>query len=342
MRDPRIPLAILVTGSLAISHLGCKQMPTTATTAAHETTPNGGGGGGAGTAKTPVSTGPLQVSLTDDPLLYPFLTAISIQISKIEVRPSGGDYLTLEDWGNTPGLYELLGLVNGQTRSVLTRPVPAGAYDSMRVTFAGAHVRTIQGILMNAPAPGSTIEEPIALQVSSSGAVVLIDIDLANSITLSGLANGKPIANPGQISGATFSPVGRFAVVGSGGGISGSITDSTGARVAGATVRALSGGAEVASTATDQSGSYAFVELPPGTYSVMAESQGQTPANLDGIEVDGGATRTVSLVLSGATANVGQTPLPGVSPSPSPAPIPSPSPSPQPLPSPSPSPPGEQ
>ena len=51
---------------------------------------------------------------------------------------SNGQYAVVQDWGSAPGVYDVLSLRNGQTRVIVTKPMPQGDYDSIRVTFAGA------------------------------------------------------------------------------------------------------------------------------------------------------------------------------------------------------------
>jgi outer membrane receptor for ferrienterochelin and colicin len=61
--------------------------------------------------------------------------------------------------------------------------------------------------------------------------------------------------------------------------IRGIVVDAVGQRFAGATVRLLDSlGSEVAITATEGSGRFAFEQIPPGTYTVLAEASSQRSA----------------------------------------------------------------
>jgi hypothetical protein len=61
--------------------------------------------------------------------------------------------------------------------------------------------------------------------------------------------------------------------------IRGAVVDAVGQRFAGATVRLLDSlGSEVAVTATEASGRFSFEDIPPGTYTVLAEASSQRSA----------------------------------------------------------------
>ena len=78
------------------------------------------------------------------------------------------------------------------------------------------------------------------------------------------------------------------------GRISGSVRDSGGAPIAGATV--LLSGPQRASTATDNAGNFTFAALPAGTYAVTADKGGYDPAGVSAIAVsDNAVTITVTL-----------------------------------------------
>ena len=83
------------------------------------------------------------------------------------------------------------------------------------------------------------------------------------------------------------------------GSIEGTVKDSSGAVLPGATVEArnvLQGG--VASTVSDASGVYRFPALAPGRYNVSATLQGFTPAKLDNVELLLGQIKKVDLTLA--------------------------------------------
>ena len=66
------------------------------------------------------------------------------------------------------------------------------------------------------------------------------------------------------------------------GGVSGMVVDSSGARVPGATVTLTNTATSVASVRqTNDSGFYTFVNVRPGSYTLMVELQGFTKASVE-------------------------------------------------------------
>lgn len=327
MRAPRARLVLALALGLAV---GCgPPLPTTSSSSSGSSSsrvPASGGGtggsGGTGGGAVPGGTAPVALVATDDPFPFPFLNDASVRIQRVELRASGGAYTVLEDWGATPGFFELLSLRNGKTTNVAAKTLPQGAYDSLRVTFASGSVRSSTGLAFTAVSP-SVLETPVALSLASGGAQVLLDLDLAASFTIQPAAflGSRPISDGSQIAGIAFSPVGRAAVVGQGGSVAGQVADPTGGSVGGVLVQALVSGSPVASTSTDASGSFALVELPPGSYTLAASAWGSGETGITGpVDVAPGATRT-------ATISLGTAPAPVPSPSPPSGPAPSPSPS---------------
>jgi len=77
---------------------------------------------------------------------------------------------------------------------------------------------------------------------------------------------------------------GTWALAGTTGTLSGTVTDTKGAPVAGATVIARSS-SDVAVATTDSSGHFVFLDLPPDTYSVTVEKAGFQPVTEPGVTV---------------------------------------------------------
>ena len=105
-------------------------------------------------------------------------------------------------------------------------------------------------------------------------------------------------------------------LLGGNGNLSGSVTDQTGASIAGATVRLVRPeGAVVAQTSTDSSGQYSFSSQPPGNYRVEMEQHGFRKSvisnlnlapgtnQLDGQLQVGSASDTVEVSASTAEVN---------------------------------------
>lgn len=89
--------------------------------------------------------------------------------------------------------------------------------------------------------------------------------------------------------------------------LTGTITDSSGAVIPGATVTAMNAATGVATrTTSDQSGSYTLPSLPPGNYKVSFEKPGFTSTVINGIilQVDQKATLPATLKVGATTQQV--------------------------------------
>ncbi len=87
------------------------------------------------------------------------------------------------------------------------------------------------------------------------------------------------------------------------GGINGTVTDATGAAVAGAKVTATEvATATVLQTVSSAAGEFSFNDLPQGTYTVKAEAQGFDIKQVNGVQVLTGRVYTLPIKLSVAQA----------------------------------------
>ncbi len=84
-------------------------------------------------------------------------------------------------------------------------------------------------------------------------------------------------------------------------GISGTVNDSNGAAIVGATVKALNlGSGRERVVQTDGGGKYVFTDLPPGSYRISAENSGFA-TSAESVLIDSGATLTQDFSLSPGT-----------------------------------------
>src|SRR5579863_5495118 len=86
------------------------------------------------------------------------------------------------------------------------------------------------------------------------------------------------------------------------GAINGSVTDPSGAVVAGATVKATNVATAVPITATTSRGEFAFQDLPLGTYKIDVSAAGFRPAVFDNVTVTAGGVYTLPVKLSAGSA----------------------------------------
>jgi len=92
-------------------------------------------------------------------------------------------------------------------------------------------------------------------------------------------------------------------LLGGNGSLSGSVTDQTGAAVAGATVRLLgSDGTVVAQTSTDSNGQYSFSSQPPGNYRVEMERPGFRKTVVSNLNLSPGANQINGQLQLGAVS----------------------------------------
>jgi hypothetical protein len=96
---------------------------------------------------------------------------------------------------------------------------------------------------------------------------------------------------------------GTWALAGTTGGLSGIVTDTKGAPVAGAAVRAISA-SETATTRTDNSGHFVFLSLAPDTYTVSIEKDGYNPLSYAGISIFADQVQTLSFRMEAALKEI--------------------------------------
>src|ERR1700680_4018484 len=87
------------------------------------------------------------------------------------------------------------------------------------------------------------------------------------------------------------------------GAIKGTVTDPSGAVVAGASVKATNTGTSVAQTSTTTGdGEFSFQDLPLGTYKIEVLATGFRPATFDNVSVTAGSAYTLPVKLSAGSA----------------------------------------
>jgi hypothetical protein len=84
---------------------------------------------------------------------------------------------------------------------------------------------------------------------------------------------------------------------GVGGRVSGTVTDSSGAAVPGATVTAINGDTNVRQTTTDSKGVYSLSNLSVGSYAVRVEARGFKPYQRTGVVVDADSAQLIDVPL---------------------------------------------
>src|SRR5579883_1907905 len=265
--------SVLLPAMTVLAAFGCGP-PLAATTSSGSSGGSSGSGNGSSSAGTGSGTGsgtaagtaPVAVSMTDAPFPYPLFNRMSVWITKVELQGSNGSFTTLADWSSNAQGFEIMGLQNGQTTSVIATPVPQGSYQALRVTMPTLHAFLTDGTPITVTADnGGVLLLPLELDAGQSGASILFDLDVAQSVQVQAESSnhGAPATTTNEVAGVTFSPVGRAAVAGSGGSLSGTVTNSDGSPAVGATVEIASGTTFKGDSSTDANGDFAFLELPP-------------------------------------------------------------------------------
>jgi hypothetical protein len=96
---------------------------------------------------------------------------------------------------------------------------------------------------------------------------------------------------------------GTWVLAGTTGGLSGTVTDTKGAPVAGASIR-VSSPSETASTKTDNSGHFQFLSLAPDTYTVAIEKDQYSPISYAGVTVFADQTQTLAFRMEPALKTI--------------------------------------
>jgi len=248
------------------------------------------------------NAGDVSVKLTDAAFPFDFVSKANVGITKIEFKNSTGEYITVFESGNTAGnSYNILDYTNGKTATVKDHTLPVGVYSHSRVTFGDASVNMIGSItgsgensifnFNNLSQKTYEVACYPVLDIEETGnSDVLIDIDANKSFQFqnSGFF-GNWINLITNISGCTFTPNFRVCDLNKTGKITGSVT-LNGVNSENAFVTVTVGNNEIA-THTEANGTYAFIGIPEGSYTLK-------------VELENGDVSSQTITLSGTnTAN---------------------------------------
>ncbi len=94
-----------------------------------------------------------------------------------------------------------------------------------------------------------------------------------------------------------------WALAGTTGNVSGTVTDEGGAPVSGVAIRAVSA-SQTAGSTTDSRGAFSFLNLQPDTYTLSVEKDGYNPISYSGVTVFADQTLTLSFKLTKALKTI--------------------------------------
>jgi len=250
------------------------------------------------------NTGSVQVKVTDDPFPYKFVDLAIVKITKVELKNTDGEYVTVFE-GNA-GI-NLVDHRNGVTSDIAVQAIPAGTYKGVKVTIDGAEIVLSNGTNFSvSPSVNSTVETqitPALTVVKNEDQEILLDIDLSDSFTFSGVMGGW-ISSVTQITGiSSFHPDIRVANLDLSGAVSGVVKDANGNPVADAEVKVKydydnDGIDEDIVTIADANGYYKILGLPAGTYKVEVETENHGEADIDNVSIQVEQTTTVDVTVN--------------------------------------------
>jgi hypothetical protein len=240
-------------------------------------------------------TGRLVIRLTDAPFPFENIETANVTISKVELRkvgdgiPDGNPFVTVsEEIMN----FNLLELRNGITAALADIEIPAGTYNLIRLYVDEASLETKDGAAFDVKVPSGQqtgIKIRIKPEITVEGGLtseLLIDFDLSRSFIL----RGNP-DKPSGMTGFIFKPVIRAVNNTTAGRVEGTVINADDLAVENAEVW-IEQDTLVATSYTDDSGKYAFLGIPAGTYSLFATKENYDTVSYAGVQVTAG-NRTV-------------------------------------------------
>jgi len=244
----------------------------------------------------PAGQGAVTVKLTDDPFPFNFVTEANVGVAKVELRNAVGEYVVLFEGSSS---YNMVVLTNGTTETVATTNIEAGTYSQARITLNAASVHLSNGTEyeMNADAQGSyevTINPALVVEEGDTSEV-LFDLDINDSFEFSGMWLGDWIPDVASIIGCNFDADFRVCDLDQTGEIEGTVTVS-GTALENAYVTIEVNGQEIA-TQTEANGSFTFIGVEDGTYTVSVETEANGSTSVENVQVSANGTVTCSLDL---------------------------------------------
>ncbi|MCD6543144.1 MAG: DUF4382 domain-containing protein [Flavobacteriaceae bacterium] len=244
----------------------------------------------------PSGQGTVTVKLTDDPFPFDFVTEANIGVAKVELKNAIGEYIVVFEGSSS---FNMVGLTNGSTKNIVTTNIKKGTYSEARVTLNAASVKLSNGTSfnMNADAQKSyTVRINPALEVEEGDASdVLFDLDINDSFEFNGIWMGDWIPSITNIIGCSFDADFRACDLDRTGKIKGSVTVS-GVALENAYVYIKVNNQEIA-TQTEANGSFAFIGITEGSYTVYVETEANGSTSVANIQVSGTGTASCTLEL---------------------------------------------
>lgn len=242
------------------------------------------------------------VKVTDAPFPMPFVSEANIGMTKIELRNTNGDYVTVFN-GNTS--VNLVNYTNGATAEVAIQTIPAGTYTQVKITMGDVSVKLTDNRTFDFTATAnhsfSQNINPELEIANNTPSELLIDIDLSESFEFTGITSW--INNVLDITGINnFVPKFRAVNLSQTGSISGQVVDANGNPVANAMVHVSydynnDGQDEQVSTIAKADGTFKIIGLPQGNYTVEASADNNLVGNVSNVNVSIQHETSVNIVV---------------------------------------------
>lgn len=264
--------------------------------------------GGGGSAAAGSSMGEVEFTVTDAPFTHDLVVEARVRVLEVHMRAEDGGFVTVSD--GTGVSMDLTQLTNGVSHFLAQADVPTGKYDEVRLVIDDARLVLVNGDVFSTalgnlkmtslPTSGLKVKVDPPIRIDADERTrVLLDFDLAKTF--------KPIPANDPLSASSYmlKPVVHAMNLSLAGGLEGFVTtdDGTGAQVGvgKAGVYVLPPGSTdpddaAASTATGQSGGYAFLGLVPGDYDVLA-TKGALSGLQQGVTIEAGQIIALDLVI---------------------------------------------
>ncbi len=241
--------------------------------------------------------GSVELKVTDAPFPYKFVSEAKVKITKVELKNTDNEYVTVFE-GNSD--INLVNFRNGVTANLSVQSIPTGTYNGIKITIDGAEIVLSNGADFTVdPTANMNIETSLNPELvinEKETQEVLLDIDLSDSFSFRGVIGGW-ITAVSQITGiSSFEPDIRVANLEATGSISGIVKDANGEAMENIEVYVKydyngDGVPDKVSTVTESDGSFKIIGLPAGDFTVYAESNnsGQAQVVVD-VEVNHNAS----------------------------------------------------
>ncbi len=241
----------------------------------------------------------VSVKLTDGPFPFNFATAANVTIDKIELKNENGDYIVVFE-GNAS--YNMVDLTNGVTADFEAATVESGTYSEIKVTISDASVVLSNGTSFDTSSSDQVVEiaiSPVLVVEEGGTSEVLLDLDLGASFSFSNSILGTFIGwinNIDSINDCSFHPHFRACDVNQTGEIEGTV-NVEGSAYENAELHIEVNG-ETVSTHSEADGTFKFIGVSEGTYTVYASTENSGSTQVANVTVSGTNTATCDVIIN--------------------------------------------